>query len=191
LKPLYVRGHIYGSPISRMLVDDGVVVNLILYSMFKKLGRADGELMKTTLKLNGVGGDPMEPRGVISTELMVGSQSLATDFLIIEVQSNYIVVLGRDWIHANRCGPSTLHKFLIQRIDDEIEVVHLDVSSYIALADVSADWQDGIMRCLSGRDILGYDFLSITKDGFVPVSVQPAFEAPLGDIGCQLMHKRM
>jgi MFS-type transporter involved in bile tolerance (Atg22 family) len=60
LKPLYVRGHINRKLISRMLINDGVVVNLMSYSVFKKLGREDDELVKTNLTLNGVGGNPME-----------------------------------------------------------------------------------------------------------------------------------
>jgi hypothetical protein len=38
MKPLYVRGHIDGRPISRMLVDGGAAINLMSYSVFKKLG---------------------------------------------------------------------------------------------------------------------------------------------------------
>jgi hypothetical protein len=60
LKPLYVRGHICGKPISRMLIDGGATVNLMLCSIFKKLGWKDDELMKTNLTLNGVWGNPME-----------------------------------------------------------------------------------------------------------------------------------
>jgi MFS-type transporter involved in bile tolerance (Atg22 family) len=60
LKPLYVRGHINRKLISRMLINDGVAVNLMSYSVFKKLGREDDELVKTNLTLNGVGGNPME-----------------------------------------------------------------------------------------------------------------------------------
>ena len=109
LKPLYVREHIDGHPISRMLVDGGAAVNLMPYSVFKKLGKVDSELMKTNLTLNGVGGDPMEAKGVISMQLTVGSKALATAFFVVEVQGNYSVILGRDWIHANRCVASTLH----------------------------------------------------------------------------------
>jgi hypothetical protein len=69
----------------------------------------------------------MEAWGVISMELTVWSKSLATVFSIIEVQSNYSVILVHDWIHTNHCIPSTLHQFLIQWIDDEIEVVDMDV----------------------------------------------------------------
>jgi hypothetical protein len=53
-------------------------------------------------------------------------------------------------------------------------VVHADASVYIALADATTDWQHGSAQCLSGKDFLGYDFLSISKDGFVPVSIKPA-----------------
>jgi hypothetical protein len=182
LKPLYIQGHIDEKPISIMLIDGGAAVNLMPYSIFKKLGREDDELVKTNLTLTGMGDNPMEARGVISMELTIGSKLLSTAFFVIEVQGNYSVILGHNWIHANHCIPSTLHQFLIQWLNDEIEVVHVDVSAYIALANAIADWQYGSARCLSGRDLIGYDFLSVSKEGFVPVSVKPAFEARLGNV---------
>jgi hypothetical protein len=72
-------------------------------------------------------------------KLTVGSKSLATTFFIIEVHGNYSIILGHDWIHANRYVPSTLHQFLIQLIDDEIEVFHTDTSAYIALANATVN----------------------------------------------------
>jgi hypothetical protein len=55
LKPLYVWSHIDGKSISRMLIDGDATVNLMSYSIFKKLGREDDELVKTNLTLNSVG----------------------------------------------------------------------------------------------------------------------------------------
>jgi hypothetical protein len=124
----------------------------------------------------------MEARSVVSMELTVGSKSLATTFFVIKVQGNYSVILGHDWIHANHCVPSTLHQFLIQWIDDEIEVVHADVSAYIALADATTDWQHGSVWCLSGKDLSCCNFLSISKEGFVPMSVKLTSEARLGKV---------
>jgi hypothetical protein len=92
-----------------MLIDGGATINLMSYTISKKLGREDNELVKTNLMLNGVGGNPMEAQGVISMELTIGSKSLAVAFFIIEVQGNYSLILGSDWIHDNRCFPSTLH----------------------------------------------------------------------------------
>jgi hypothetical protein len=37
LKPLYIRGHIDRKPVSRMLVDSDAAVNLMSYTVFKKL----------------------------------------------------------------------------------------------------------------------------------------------------------
>jgi hypothetical protein len=91
-----LRRHIDGKSISRILIDGGTVINLMSYAVFKKLGWEDDELVKTNLMLNGVGGNPMEARGIISMELSVGSKSLATTFVIVEVQGNYSIILGRD-----------------------------------------------------------------------------------------------
>jgi hypothetical protein len=62
-----------------MLVDGGAIVNLMLYSLFKKLGGSDEELIKTNMTVSGVGGgEPMGAKGVISMELTIGSKMLAT-----------------------------------------------------------------------------------------------------------------
>jgi hypothetical protein len=110
VKALYMTGHINGKPISRMLVDGEAIVNLMPYSLFKKLGGSDNELIKTNMIVSGVGGgEPMGAKGVISIELTVGSKTLATTLFVAETQGNFSLILGRDWIHANQCVPSTLH----------------------------------------------------------------------------------
>jgi hypothetical protein len=70
-----------------MLIDGGAAVNLMSYTVFKKLRREDNELMKYNLTLNSVGGggNSVEAQGVISMELTVGSKSLATAFFVVEV----------------------------------------------------------------------------------------------------------
>ena len=66
-----------------------------------------------------------------------------------------------------------MHQQLIQWVDDEVEVVRADDSAIIALAEAPVDWQHPNATCLSGRDLSEFDFLSATRDGFVPVSVKP------------------
>ena len=86
LKALYMRGHLNGKSISRMLVDGGAIVNLMPYSLYKKLGGKDEELIKTNMMVSGVGrGDPISAKGVASMELTVGSKTLATTFFVSEV----------------------------------------------------------------------------------------------------------
>jgi hypothetical protein len=171
LKPLYIQGHLDGTPISRMLINGGAIINLMSYYFFKKMGKSDEELIKTNMMINCVsGGDPIGAKGVSSKELTVGSKTLATTFFITEVQGNYSIILGQDWIQANRCIPSTLHQLLIQWVDNNVEVVHTDTSACIAMAN-SSIWRYDNVNCLLGLDLSDYDFLSVSKDGFVPIHV--------------------
>jgi hypothetical protein len=173
LKSLYIRGHLDGTPISRMLVDGGVIINMMSYSFFKKMGKSDEELIKTNMMINGAGGgDPIGAKGVASMELTVGSKTLATAFFVAEVQGNYSIILGWDWIRVNHCIPSTLHQFLIYWVGNDVEVVHVDTSACVAMAN-SSIWTHDDVKCLSGLDLSDYYFLSVSKDGFVPVHVKP------------------
>jgi hypothetical protein len=61
-------------------------------------------------------------------------------------------------------------------------VVHADVLAYIALANATVDGQHESAQCLSRKDLTCYEFLSVSKDGFVPVSVNMASEARLGNV---------
>ena len=161
LKPLYIKGHIDGKPIGRMLVDGGAGVNVMPFSVFTKLGRKESELMRTSMGLSGFTGDLSEAKGVIVMELTVGSKTVPTAFFVVDVKGRYNILLGRDWIHANCCIPSTLHQCVIQWVGDDVEVIEADNSAYIALTDAPIDWQHGEMRCLTGRDLSHYDYVAI------------------------------
>jgi hypothetical protein len=174
LKALHMKGHINGKPISRMLVDGGVIVNLMPYSLFKKLGGSDEELIKTNMTVSGVGGgEPMGAKGVISMELTIGSKTLATAFFAAETQGNFSLILGRDWIHANKCVPSTLHQMLVQWVDDEVEVVHGDNSACVVVADSQSIGIHDDVKCLSGLDLSDYEFVSCSNNGFIPAVIKP------------------
>jgi hypothetical protein len=171
LKPLYIRGHHNGMPISQMLTDVSAIINLMSYSFFKKMGKSDDELIKTNMMINGVGGgDPIGAKGVASMELTVGNKTLATTLFVAEVQGNYSIIFGRDWIHTNCCIYSILHQFLIQWVGNDVEVIHADALACVAMTD-SSIWTHEDVKCLSGLDLSDYDFLSVSKDGFVPVHV--------------------
>jgi hypothetical protein len=174
LKPLFMRGHIDGIPIAKMLVDGGAAVNLMPYSLYKKLGKQDDELVKTNMTLSGVGTDSsIKARGVTSVELTIGTKTLAAAFFVIDVEGNCSLILGRDWIHANQCIPSTLHQMLIQWVGDDVEQVHADVSACIAVANAPVLWTYEIATCLTGVDFSDYQFISIDRKGFIPVMLEP------------------
>ena len=118
----------------------------------------DEELIKTNMTVSGVGGgDPIGAKGVALMELTIESKTVATSFFISEVQDNFNLILGRDWIHANQCVPSTLHQVLIQGIGDEIEVVHGDTLSFIAITDSNTLGVHDDIKYLSGLDLSDFE----------------------------------
>ena len=49
------------------------------YSLYKKLGGQDEDLIKTNMTVSGVrGSEPLSAKGVASMELTIGSKTLAT-----------------------------------------------------------------------------------------------------------------
>jgi hypothetical protein len=64
-----------------------------------------------------------------------------------------------------------LHQFLIQWVGEEVEIVHADVLSCIAMTD-SSSWSHYNIKCLLGQDILDCDCVSVSKVGFIPVFVK-------------------
>jgi hypothetical protein len=44
MKPLYIKGHLDGKPLGRMMVDGGASVNIMPWSTFQKLGHQENEL---------------------------------------------------------------------------------------------------------------------------------------------------
>jgi hypothetical protein len=179
MKPLFIRGHLDGTPIRHMLVDGGASINILPLSLFKKLGHVEGELKCTNPILSSFAVDPTKVKGIICKELMVGRKTMPTAFFMVDVKGCYNVLLGRDWIHTNRCVPSTLHQCVIQWIGDKVEVVRADEDVCITITETQVDIQEGNMKCLTGMDLTGYDYVSINKDGFVSISVKPGIGATL------------
>jgi hypothetical protein len=177
MKPLFIWGHLDWTPIGHMLIDGGASVNILVLSLFKKLGHVEGDLKQTNPSLSGFVGALTEAKGIISKEVMVGCKNVPMAFFVVGMKRCYNVLLGPDWIKANECVLSTLHQCVIQWFGDEVEVVHADEEVCVVIAESQVNILGGKMECLSGMDLMGYDYVSIGKDGFVPISVKPTIVA--------------
>jgi hypothetical protein len=87
------------------------------------------------------------------------------------------MLIRQDWLHANECVLSTLHQCVMQWIGDEVEVVQADEEVCIVVAESHVDILGRKMECLSKKDLMGYNYVTIDKDGFVPINVKPAIGA--------------
>jgi hypothetical protein len=55
-----------------------------------------------------------------------------------------------------------------------VDVVQSDEDVCIVVTEPQVDIQGEKMKGLTSRDLMGYDYISVGKDGFVPISVEPA-----------------
>jgi hypothetical protein len=56
VKVLYLKGYINGHPVNKMLVDTGATVNIMPYSVLRRLGRSAEDLIKTNVTLSDFNG---------------------------------------------------------------------------------------------------------------------------------------
>jgi hypothetical protein len=53
-------------------------------------------------------------------------------------------------------------------------MVQADEEVCVAMIESQVNILGGKMECLSSKDLMGYDYISVAKDGFVSISVKPA-----------------
>jgi hypothetical protein len=96
LKAMYLKGYINSHSVNKMLVDTGATVNIMSYSVLRRLGHSVEDLIKTNIMLSNFNGQASEAQGVLNVDLTVGSKTVPTSFFIVSNKSVYTVLLGRD-----------------------------------------------------------------------------------------------
>jgi hypothetical protein len=109
--------------------------------------------------------------------LQVTDKTVPMAFFLVDMKGRYNVLLRRDWIHTNGCLLSTLHQCVIQWIVEELEVVQANEEVCIVMAKSRVDILGGKMEGLFDKDLMGYYYISVGKDGFFPISVKSVIGA--------------
>ena len=72
IRPLYIKAHLNGKPISRVLINDGSTVNVIPFRMLAMLGRTKEDLIPTNVTVFAFTREVTKVLGVLSMEITVG-----------------------------------------------------------------------------------------------------------------------
>jgi len=67
LKALYMKGFVDGKSMTKMLVDGGAAINLMLYTTFLKLGKGPRYLLETDMMLKDFGGNASKTQGQLAS----------------------------------------------------------------------------------------------------------------------------
>ena len=85
LKPLYIKAHMDEKPVNRVLVDNGVAVNILPTSMLRKLLKTENGLIATDVSISGfAGGGATKTKGVIPIKVKVGSKIATVAFFVVK-----------------------------------------------------------------------------------------------------------
>ena len=123
IKPLYVRAHLNGRPVSKVLIDNGSIVNLMPLRMLRALVRSINDLIEIEAVVSAFTGEVSKTLGILPIDITIGSKTTLSTSFVIDSTANYNILLGRDWIHANWCVSSSLYQFLLFWKGNEVEVV--------------------------------------------------------------------
>ncbi|KAM2554430.1 hypothetical protein TB2_018551 [Malus domestica] len=89
LKPLYVTAHIEGYPISKIFVNCGATVNIMLVSVMKALRRSIDELIPLRITMSSFVGDKSQTKGVLPLEVNIAGRNHMTVFFIVDSKTEY------------------------------------------------------------------------------------------------------
>ena len=143
IRPLYVRAHFNGKPVSKVLVDDGPTINVMPLRMLKALGKGIKDLIEPKVSVSAFIREISKTLGVFPIDIIVGRKTSLSIFFVINSTANYNDLLGRDWIHANWCVTSSLHQFLLFWKIDEVEVVWANKQPFITTSNsIEASYYD-------------------------------------------------
>ncbi|CAL2270923.1 unnamed protein product [Prunus armeniaca] len=111
-EPLYISAHVEGVPVSKVFVDYGATINILPYSLMKKLDKSKEDLIPSDVVMSSFVGDKSKTIGVLPLKITVADQTRVKAFYVVESSMDYNRLLGRDWIHQSRCIPSSFFQLL-------------------------------------------------------------------------------
>ncbi|XP_075645417.1 uncharacterized protein LOC142616447 [Castanea sativa] len=96
----------------RVLIDNGLALNVCLMSTLECLNVDTSLIRPTTMIIRAFDGTFWEVQGEIELAIGVGPMLFTVNLQVIKVESPYNMLLGRPWLHATGVVASTLYQRL-------------------------------------------------------------------------------
>ena len=93
IKNLYVRSHLHGRPVSKVLIDNGLVVNVMPLRMLRALGRSMNDLIETVVVVFAFTEEVSKTLGILPIDISIGNKTTLSAFFVIDSTANYNILL--------------------------------------------------------------------------------------------------
>jgi hypothetical protein len=111
-KPLYITTRCKDCLIGKVLVDNGLALNVLPKHMLKEMPVDESHMKPSTMMARAYDGSLRQIIGTLEVELYVGPQLFLVTFQVMDIHPSYSMLLGRPWIHAAGAVTSSLHQCL-------------------------------------------------------------------------------
>ena len=74
LKPLYVRSHFNGRPVSKVLIDNGSTINVMTLRMLRALGRSISDMIETEVVVFAFPTEVSKTLRILSIDITIGKK---------------------------------------------------------------------------------------------------------------------
>ena len=111
IEPLYMTIDCIGSKMSKVLVDNGSLINVCLMRTATKIRLIKGQLAPSSLTVWAYDESSQKFIGTFEVECQLGSVSSVL-FHVLEITISYNLLLGRAWMHPLGIVPFIVHQKL-------------------------------------------------------------------------------
>ncbi|XP_056689874.1 uncharacterized protein [Spinacia oleracea] len=156
---LHITVECNGWSILKVLIDNGSAINVCPYRSLKKLGHSKEDLTPSNQVVKAYDNAWRNVLGSIELLLEYGFVARNVEFVVIDIEACFNLLLGRPWLHENNVIASTLHQ-KVKFLSDQ------------GVGTIKGDPSDTSISHI-GKSILHLDEEEDTRvDGFSIYSVQ-------------------
>ena len=118
--PIHIMVKCEAMIISRVLIDNGLSLNVFPMSTIECLNMDTSLIYPTTMIIRAFDGTLREVPSEIELAIGIGPMFFMVNFQVIKVDSPYNMLLGRPWLHTVGAVASTLHRRLKFPSEDKL-----------------------------------------------------------------------
>ena len=96
--------------VKRVTVDQGSAAEIMYPDLYKGLGLKPENLTTYSSPLVSFEDKMVVPKGHIRLHVQASTDVVEVDFIVVDVFSSYIAIIGKPWLHSLGAVSSTLHQ---------------------------------------------------------------------------------
>ena len=117
IKPLYVRAHLNGRLVCKVLIDNESAANVMPLRMLRALGRSISDMIETEVVVFAFTREVSKTLGILIIEITIGSKISLFSIFVIDSTANYNILLGKTrFMPSGVCRPLFTSSYCFRKV---------------------------------------------------------------------------